>query len=1665
MKRIIALILSVVLSVTTAFTTSAAVAVPSDYDPFGTSAFGPNAPVVSGTYKQITQLRSYKMGVRVFEIYVTVNSKSVPLYISFPNFGGFRFYGRETGDFEPESLSKINYAYDPNGSIVMSGTDGTTVIFTAYSSSFLIKIYDGNGNYILDFASSQLKFGYNGSTICSVFLQMPLEPDEIIYGTGERFSGLNQNGRRTFMWNVDCGYHGNSENAELWRGYKNVPIIHSDRGYTLFYNSYCSAEVDIGYTNPNAYFFKFAGSELDFYLWTGTSLDNIEKYTDLTGKSILPPKWAFRYLAGGGNGYWYGNNWGENNNPEEYLALLQDVIDNFESIGTPDIAAIYCEGYMAENDDAYDLLDSYGIRMLKWNSPDLEREEMEKYLPDVASEDFPIIKRIATDSDSGCFIDFTHKNAARLMLNWLKSYAEKGIRGGLLDFGELIQQNTVFSDNTTGKTMHNKFSVLYAKGYNDAMNTLVGNDYIFMSRAASAGSQSYTCCFSGDQAATFYGLRQQLSAGLSLSTSGFSIWGGDLSGYEGTPTNEVFCRGTQLSAFYPLMRAHGTRSRMPWDYGEEGIKNHQIYYWLRENLLDTVYSSAVDSSVTGLPMMRAFALQFPEQQELAAIDDSYIFCEDFLVAPILESGAISREITFPEGNWYSIWDGSRITGSTTRTVAAPITVIPAFLRSGATVPVNLSADYQLAVSMANGNRVKALLVTPAEGKHSKVFYPDKETQVDYSNRVIDGGYRITATTGNETTAVKALDTQALAVVADGQALSKLAVLPSENEVGYYVTNDGMTVISLGTSDWKQIDIIVEDESLCIKSWNFSSENELSDFNTYINDMRITNGHAELHSAEECFTWRDDGTVKATGVFYNESGSPLYWAGLSQASVSMSPKDVNIRNFETEVNFIINSGGGSNGAVMVGFRETIPGAHKPEGLDSWSFGLQNSSNKIYSAIVSAVGENKIWVYNAGNSTVNTTVAGAQFISDKSYYKMNLRVVENTGAVTVYSPNGEQLYTAEFNVYENLAQSGAISFYANGPCIIDSIKLINLDENGNPKDFENYKDEYIEEKLTQSILEWNTPLNFKIATEGETLIYRYDENAYDSFTLSAVKTDNNPLYIGLSSSGTALPDLNTEGIICCIDGEDLTVKNYSGSVEKTIAYTIRSASRNSISLNLESGKLTLNVDGTSYLLNTSYINGCPFIKTSEGTACGIGFLYENIFDTEFGYVSNVATAEKTETVRENQFWSISSDGIYTRCNVDAGGESAGDEWYNNSNHIADMAFVYYPKINTADSLLSYKVKAGTTRWGRIYVGIGGEAGKSWRNIGGGAVFYIDGSGNLLASGFINSETSYTEGKTVGVIEDFDMNKTYALSIRQQNGYITVFANGEQIGRIADCEWLQKGCVYFASNSSEAMVSDIEVAHTVPFGDVNYDFIVEQSDFEAIRSALLADTATDIMDIDRNGKVNICDAVLAYNTVNNIIQPPSAETVTLSLKAESTVQNNLQSLKLNVNTDTALGGIAAEISIEPSVLSFGSVELGGAVNDGNVTENSVSLNTVAARLCLIDTDAGKLAELPLNILTNDYVVTQITLSPLSVAGSGGSEIQCDADTCTVEINRHILGDANDDMKVDLKDIVRLKKYLSNFDTKINSTKSDCNFDSSIDAGDLILIKKLLIGVIDSI
>ena len=161
----------------------------------------------------------------------------------------------------------------------------------------------------------------------------------------------------------------------------------------------------------------------------------------------------------------------------------------------------------------------------------------------------------------------------------------------MVDFGDTIREDDRFYNGRQGAEMHNEYALSYHRLYRETFAAKRGDDFILFARSGFAGDQANIGQFAGDHMPNFTGMRAALRGGLNLASCAFSNWGPDTGGYDGWPDPEVYIRWTEWSTFLPLMRYHETTPREPWEYGEEAIRIYKFYAWLRENLLDYIYSA------------------------------------------------------------------------------------------------------------------------------------------------------------------------------------------------------------------------------------------------------------------------------------------------------------------------------------------------------------------------------------------------------------------------------------------------------------------------------------------------------------------------------------------------------------------------------------------------------------------------------------------------------------------------------------------------------------------------------------------------------------------------------------------------------------------------------------------------------------------------------------------------------------------------------------------------------------------------------------------------------------------------------------------------------------------------------------------------------------------
>jgi len=128
----------------------------------------------------------------------------------------------------------------------------------------------------------------------------------------------------------------------------------------IFDNSSFRLRADIGKTQPAQYRISQHGQIFDFYFWVTSPEKALQSYTCLTGKPILPPKWAFEPWMGR-----KGRSWINDAPDHDPIAEQIRVVRKFAELDIPH-SAIYSEGIGANTPALHSFMAPRGIKVLSW---------------------------------------------------------------------------------------------------------------------------------------------------------------------------------------------------------------------------------------------------------------------------------------------------------------------------------------------------------------------------------------------------------------------------------------------------------------------------------------------------------------------------------------------------------------------------------------------------------------------------------------------------------------------------------------------------------------------------------------------------------------------------------------------------------------------------------------------------------------------------------------------------------------------------------------------------------------------------------------------------------------------------------------------------------------------------------------------------------------------------------------------------------------------------------------------------------------------------------------------------------------------------------------------------------------------------------------------------
>lgn len=533
-----------------------------------------------------------------------------------------------------------------------------------------------------------------------------MAPEDVIYGLGEMVRGMNKRGWHYCANNSDEPHH--TEDKQSLYGAHNFLLVSGGTGrptFGVFIDFAGPVEYDIGYTDEEILTFRTSEPDYDLYLITGEGpADICRELRRLTGRSYIPPKWAFG-LAQSRWGYQceadiraVAQGYRENNLPLDMICMDIDYMANFADFTVnqerfPDLAGL-AAGMKSQGIHLVPIIDA-GIRADDKDETcreGLERDyfcKKEDGTPFVAAvwpgeayfADFlrPEVRswfggryRALTELGIDGFWNDMNEPALFYTPDRLKAAvqraAELGAKGNLdmYAFSELQQLINGLSNNPDDyrsfyhlvdgqpvrhDRIHNLYGGNMTRAAGEALQALrPDRRTLLYSRSSFIGSHRYGGIWLGDNDSSWAQLRENIHQMASVQMCGFLYTGADLGGFGGDTTPDLVMRWLEFGIFTPLMRNHsalGTRNQEYYRF-EKWIPSIRNLLNLRMALLPYLYSEFMKAALGDGLYFRPLAFDYPGDAMARQVEDQLLLGEGVMVAPVCTQNAAGRYVYLPE---------------------------------------------------------------------------------------------------------------------------------------------------------------------------------------------------------------------------------------------------------------------------------------------------------------------------------------------------------------------------------------------------------------------------------------------------------------------------------------------------------------------------------------------------------------------------------------------------------------------------------------------------------------------------------------------------------------------------------------------------------------------------------------------------------------------------------------------------------------------------------------------------------------------------------------------------------------------------------------------------------------------------------------------------------
>ena len=575
-------------------------------------------------------------------------------------------------------------------------------------STMSLTVTDAQGRELVSDAFDPVTITANGFS-----LKKLLRPGEHIYGLGDKTGNFDRRGESFVNWNTDAyGFQRDTDPI-----YKSIPfyIATAAEGgaYGLFLDNTWRSWFDFGHRDDVTIEIGAYSGPIDYYVIAGPTVrDVVRRYSDLTGKAPLPPRWALGYQQ---SRYSYmtadevrsiAARLRKDRIPSDVIWLDIDYQDRNRPFTTnpktfPDLRKLATD------------VGTEGFRLVAITDLHIAYAPNQGYAPydsGVAGDHF--VKDLAGKlyvapvwPGPSVFPEFTQARTRAWWGSLYKDFVADGIAGFWNDMNEPAVFDTPtktmsygvrhridsddFAPRIAGHAeVHNVYGMENSRATHDGLLSLRPNIRPFvMTRASYAGGQRYAVTWTGDNSSTWDHLKLAVQQMLSLGLSGFAYSGADIPGFTGGASPELATRWFEIGAFTPVFRGHSAKDTPraePWADGPAHLAIRRRFIEERYRLLPYFYAVAEESARTGDPLMRPTFYDYPAMAS-APCDQAMAFTigSDLLVAASPKPDSPKPyDICLPAKGWYDYWTGRALAAEKVNETPK-LARLPVFVRPGA----------------------------------------------------------------------------------------------------------------------------------------------------------------------------------------------------------------------------------------------------------------------------------------------------------------------------------------------------------------------------------------------------------------------------------------------------------------------------------------------------------------------------------------------------------------------------------------------------------------------------------------------------------------------------------------------------------------------------------------------------------------------------------------------------------------------------------------------------------------------------------------------------------------------------------------------------------------------------------------------------------------------